>query len=330
MNPWQEFEAKNSDVQATENFICAADEFGLILVNGEDAGEFLQNQLSNDIEFIDESHYQLSSYSTPKGRLVGIFRIIRISNGYILVTARSMVQPLLERLFKYVVLAKVTLADASDYFARIAIQTDNTAILQHPLLPGAPGIVLQNESVISLQLEPLAGQQRFLLMCLAPDEAISLWQEFSASLQVAGFCALRLSEIKAGIPVIYPQTSEAFVLQMANLGVLDGVSFKKGCYPGQEIVARMEYLGKLKRRMFLAQLDTSRLPLAGDALVAEGKTEVDGSGIVVDAQFDQQGVCHCLYIAQIAKAEAGKLRLLTQAEIQPINMDLPYSINSST
>jgi folate-binding protein YgfZ len=330
MNPWQEFEAKNSDVQATENFICAADELGLILVNGEDAGDFLQNQLSNDIEFIDESRYQLSSYSTPKGRLVGIFRIIRISNGYILVTARSMVQPLLERLFKYVVLAKVTLADASDYFARIAIQTDNAAILQNPLLPDAPGMVLQNESVISLQLEPLAGQQRFLLMCLAPDEAISLWQEFSASLQVAGFCALRLSEIKAGIPVIYPQTSEAFVLQMANLGVLDGVSFKKGCYPGQEIVARMQYLGKLKRRMFLAQLDTSRLPLPGDALVSEGKTVVDGSGIVVDAQFDQQGVCHCLYIAQIAKAEAGNLRLLTQAEIQPVNMDLPYSINSST
>ena len=330
MNPWQEFEAKNSDVQATEDFICAADEFGLILVNGEDAGNFLQNQLSNDIEFIDESRYQLSSYSTPKGRLVGIFRIIRISNGYILVTARSMVQPLLERLFKYVVLAKVTLADASDYFTRIAIQTDNAAILQHPLLPNAPGKVLQNESVISLQLEPLAGQQRFLLMCLVPDEAISLWQEFSASLQVAGFCALRLSEIKAGIPVIYPQTSEEFVLQMANLGVLDGVSFKKGCYPGQEIVARMEYLGKLKRRMFLAQLDTSLLPLPGDALVSEGKTVVDGSGIVVDAQFDQQGVCHCLYIAQIAKAEAGNLRLLTQAEIQPVNMDLPYSINSST
>ncbi len=330
MNPWQEFEAKNSDVQATEDFVCAADEFGLILVNGEDAGDFLQNQLSNDIEFIDESRYQLSSYSTPKGRLVGIFRIIRISNGYILLTARSMVQPLLERLFKYIVQAKVTLADASDYFARIAIQTDNAAILQNPLFPDAPGKVLQNESVISLQLEPLAEQKRFLLMCLAPEEAINLWQEFSTSLQVAGFCALRLSEIKAGIPVIYPQTSEEFVLQMANLGVLDGVSFKKGCYPGQEIVARMEYLGKLKRRMFLAQLDTSRLPLPGDALVAEGKTEVDGSGIVVDAQFDQQGVCHCLYIAQIAKAEAGKLRLLTQAEIQPVNMDLPYSINSST
>jgi folate-binding protein YgfZ len=329
MNQWQEYEAKQSDAQATENFICAADELGLILVNGADATDFLQNQLSNDITFIDESRYQLSSYSTPKGRLVGIFRIIRISNGYILVTTRSMVLPLLERLHWYIVQAQVTLADASDYFARIALQTDDAAVIDNQLLPEISGGVLQNDSVISVQLEQVADQRRFLLLCLAAGEAIELWNEFASQLQVAGFRALRLSEIKAGIPVIYPETSENFVLQMANLGMLDGVSFKKGCYPGQEIVARMEYLGKLKRRMFLARLDTDQLPLPGDALVTEGKTEIDGSGIVVDAQFDQHGVCHCLYIAQIGKAETGKLRLLTQPEVCPQNLDLPYPINAS-
>jgi len=329
MKQWQEFVAKQGDAQATDNFICAADDLGLILVNGADATDFLQNQLSNDINFIDESCYQLSSYSTPKGRLVGIFRIVRISNGYLLVTARSMVPALLERLYRYIVQAQVTVADASDYFARFALQTDIKAVINHPLMPDDAGSVLQNDSVISVQLEPLAGQRRFLLMCLAADEAIALWNEFSGHLQVAGFRALRLSEIKAGIPVIYPETSEDFVLQMANLGALNGVSFKKGCYPGQEIVARMEYLGKLKRRMFLARLDTDQLPQPGDALVAEGKTEVDGSGIVVDAQFDQHGVCHCLYIAQIARAEAGKLRLLSQPDVCPQNLDLPYSINAS-
>ena len=330
MKQWQDFAAKQSDTQATDNFICAADKLGLILVNGVDATDFLQNQLSNDINFIDESSYQLSSYSTPKGRLVGIFRIVRVSNGYLLVTARSMVTPVLERLYKYIVQAQVTVADASDYFARIALQTDNAAVIEHPLMPPNAGSVLQNDSVISVQLEPLEGHRRFLLMCLAADEAIALWNEFSGQLQVAGFCALRLSEIQAGIPVIYPETSEDFVLQMANLGVLDGVSFKKGCYPGQEIVARMQYLGTLKRRMFLARLDTDQLPQPGDALVTEGKTEVDGSGIVVDAQFDQDGVCHCLYIAQIAKAESGKLRLLTQSDVCPQNLDLPYPINAST
>jgi len=329
MKQWQEFDAARSETQATRDFICNADGLGLILVNGADAREFLQNQLSNDIDFIDESRYQLSSYSTPKGRLVGIFRVIRITNGYILVTSRAMVLPLLERLYKYVVQAQVTLADASDYFARIMLQTDRAEILAHPLLPAAPAAVLQNDSVISLQLEPIGEQRRFLLMCLSADEAVELWNGFSEHLQVAGFRALRLSEISAGIPAIYPQTSEAFVLQMANLGALDGVSFKKGCYPGQEIVARMQYLGKLKRRMFLARFETDRLPLPGEHLVTEGKSEVDGSGMVVDAEFDPQGLCHCLYVAQIAKAEAGNLRLLQQAETALHNQDLPYSISAS-
>jgi folate-binding protein YgfZ len=329
MQQWQDFDARRSERQARREFICDADGLGLILVNGEDARDFLQNQLSNDIDHIDESRYQLSSYSTPKGRLVGIFRVIRISNGYILVTARSMVLPLLERLYKYIVQARVTLADASDYFARMMLQTGNEEILSHSLLPADPGGVVQNDSVIALQLEPLGGQRRFLLMCLSADEAIELWNGFARHLQVAGFRALRLSEIDAGMPMIYPETSEQFVLQMANLGALGGVSFKKGCYPGQEIVARMQYLGKLKRRMFLARFDTDSLPRPGDELVVEGKSETDGSGMVVDAEFDPQGNCHCLYIAQIEKAEAGKLRLLRQPQTAPNNLELPYPISAS-
>ena len=167
MKKWQEFDAARSEKQATRDFICNADGLGLILVNGADAREFLQNQLSNDIDFIDESRCQLSSYSTPKGRLVGIFRVIRITNGYILVTTRAMVVALLERLYKYIVQAQVTLADASDYFARIMLQTDRAEILAHSLLPAAPGAVLQNDSVISLQFEPVGEQRRFLLMCLS-------------------------------------------------------------------------------------------------------------------------------------------------------------------
>jgi hypothetical protein len=239
-----------------------------------------------------------------------------------------MVLPLLEVLYKYIVQAQVTLADASDYFARIALQTDRAEVIEHSLLPAENGAVLQNDSVISLQLEPLGSQQRYLLMCLSADEAIELWHGFAAQLQVAGFSSWRLADVKVGLPVIYPQTMEQFVLQMANLGVLGGVSFKKGCYPGQEIVARMQYLGKLKRRMFLARIDTDNLPLPGDELVARGKTDVDGSGKIVDAEFDQDGICHCLYIAQISKADSGNLQLLDQPQSKIQNLDLPYSLEN--
>ena len=178
--------------------------------------------------------------------MLGILRVIQISNGYILITARSMVLPLLETLYKYIVQARVTLADASDYFARIALQTDRTNVTEHPLLPANPAEVLQNDSVIHYSLNPLGVQQRFLIMCLSADEAIELWEDFSSQLQVAGFSSWRLADIKAGLPAIYPQTTEQFVLQMANLGVLGGVSFKKGCYPGSGNSCAHAVSGKVK------------------------------------------------------------------------------------
>ncbi|MDH3537179.1 MAG: folate-binding protein [Gammaproteobacteria bacterium] len=328
MKQWQDFSGRRSDLVATDNFICAADDLGLIMVGGPDARDFLQNQLSNDIDLIDESRLQLSSYSTPKGRMVGIFRVIQVSNGYLLLTVKSMIMPLLERLYRFIVQSRVTLADASDYFARFAVVTDRAEIIRSERLPTQVNGVIQGDSVISMQLEKLGTQRRYLLMYLSPGEAIDLWSEFAAELQVAAYSSWHLSEVRAGIPAIYPQTAEEFVLQMANLGPLGGVSFKKGCYPGQEIVARMQYLGKLKRRMFLARLETGQLPQPGDELVLTGKSDIDGSGKVVDAEFDPEGICHCLYVAQIAKAEAGELQLLGQPETQISNVELPYSFEN--
>lgn len=326
MKNWQAFCAQRGGATRRENFICAANGLGLILVNGEDATDFLQNQLSNDIGQIDEGRFQMNSYSTPKGRLLGVFRAIRISNGYLLVTTRPMVEPLLEKLYHYVLRARVTLADASNHFARIALQGDANRLPDHALLPAAPGECRQNDSVLALQLAPLQAQRRFLLLCLAEDEALDLWRQFAERLDETGFESWRLAEIRAGIPSIYPQTAEEFVLQMANLNLLDGVSFKKGCYPGQEIVARMQYLGKLKRRMYLAELETDTLPQAGDELVVSGKAEADGSGKVVDAEFDSDGLCHCLYIARIDRAEAGQLSLLRQPDTEIRNVELPYPV----
>ena len=325
MREWQAFVETQATAMATSNFISDASEIGLILVTGEDAESFLQNQFSNDISQIDETMFQLSSYSTPKGRLLAIFRIVQISNGYLLISPISLVESLLQRLQKFVIQARVNLANASDHFARFVLQTNNSALCQHPLLAQQAGKVLQGDSVISLQLSSIDNENRYLVLCLSCDEAKSLWEEFSQHLQKARFDAWRLSEIKAGIPVIYPQTSEEFVLQMANLDLLDGVSFKKGCYPGQEIVARMHYLGKLKRRMFLTTLETERCPAPGDEIISKGAESADGSGKVVDAVSDSNGSCHCLYVAQIKKAANNELSLLDQPQVELAPVELPYS-----
>ena len=323
---WQAFTESQSRKLETGNFLSDASELGLVLVTGDDAESFLQNQLSNDISHLDETRLQLSAYSTAKGRMLAIFQVIRISNGYILITPLSMVESLMQRLQMFVIQAKVTLADASGHFFRFALQTDIDEIVNHALLPQQVSGVLQNDSLISLQIGSLDGQNRYLVLCLSLDEAKSLWHDFAQQLQVTHFEAWRLSQIKSGIPTIYPQTSEDFVLQMANLDLLDGVSFQKGCYPGQEIIARMHYLGKLKRRLFLSRFQADKCPIAGDELSVCGAQNPDGSGKVVDAVIDDEGLCHCLYIAQIKRATNNELCLFEQSMIPIKSIGLPYSV----
>ncbi len=326
MNDWQEFIQSQSIDPQDDEYICAADELGLLLVNGEDASSFLQNQLSNDIDLIDENCFQLSAYSTPRGRMLGIFRIVKIENGYILIMPISILPTVLQRLQMFIIRARVTLADASAHFSRFAIQSGQQSVIRNTMLPDEPGKVIQTDSLISLHLGEVNHLSRFLLLDLSIDELKSIWKTFSALLPVNDFKNWRLSEIKAGIPVIYPETSEEFVAQMSNLNLLDGINFRKGCYPGQEIIARMQYLGKLKRRMFLAQLGTDNCPEAGDDMTTQGSQVADGSGKIVDAIIDQHGQCFCLFIAQIAKTSSQKLQLLKQPEIKIQLLDLPYHI----
>ena len=238
--------------------------------------------------------------------MLGIFRVVKIETGYILIMPISILPAILQRLQMFIVQSKVTLADASTYFSRFAIQSGQQTILDHIMLPREPAQVFQSDSLISLHLGEVMGevnrQSRFLLLDLSFDQAKSTWQSLSQSLQISSFESWRLAEIKAGVPVISPASAEQFVAQMSNLDLLDGINFKKGCYPGQEIVARMQYLGKLKRRMFLVQLNTDICPEAGDDLVSLNSDVADGSGKVVDAVMDQHGQCFCLLIAQIKKA----------------------------
>ncbi len=326
MSDWQSFIDNQSAKMHDANYICDASQLGLILITGQDAESFLQNQFSNDIQEIADQHFQLSSYSTPKGRMLAIFRIFGIDNGYILVLPASLVTSVLQRLQHYVVQAKVTLTDASPLFNRFAIQTDNAELIKQEILPDIQGKVEQSDSLIALNLGSVNEQHRYLLLSLSLDEAKSIWQEFSSYLQVADFDAWRLSEIRAGIPVIYPQTAEEFVAQMTNLNLLGGINFKKGCYPGQEIVARTQYLGKQKRRMFLAQIDTDTCPEPGDDLVKHGVEIVDGSGKVIDAVMAQQGECYCLFVGQIKSTENNELELLQQPQSTIILRELPYPL----
>jgi folate-binding protein YgfZ len=308
--------------------VCALEQLGLLYIGGEDATEFLQNQLSNDISHIDASKAQLSSFSNAKGRMIGIFRVIQIEGGYLLLMPLEIIAEVGAQLQKYVLRSQVVVANISDSFARLAVTAENARDLLDRRLPTDVHQVFQSDSLIALCLPALPGQQRYLLLSNDENEAVSLAHKLLGTLTFSDEDSWRLQEILCGIPSLYQPTIGAFVVQMANLQVLDGVSFKKGCYPGQEVVARMQYLGKLKRRMFLAKLDTDSCPQPGDKLQQRAAEQRDGSGKVVDAISDGSA-CLMLYIAQIDKAESDELVLAAQPGAHLERLELPYPIEAA-
>ena len=155
--------------------------------------------------------------------------------------------------------------------------------------------------------------------------APALWQKLSTDAQPAGSPCWDWLNIRAGIPVILPQTQEQFVPQMANLDLIGAVNFKKGCYPGQEIVARMQYLGKNKRRMYLAHVYAETAPQAGNELFSM-EMEGQSCGMVVNAQPSPNGGYDMLAVVQIASHDTFPVHLgaLTGARLE-FN-PLPYPI----
>ncbi len=330
MIKWQQYISDQQLLSAqAQNTLCALSNTGILYVGGEDAQDFLQNQLSNDITHIDAHKAQLSSFSTAKGRMIAIFRVIQIDGGYLLIMPQSILTDVMQQLQKYVIRAQVVMADITDSFAMFAVSASPDLLPDDDRFPEQLNAVYQSDSLISVHVHGNDGQQRYLMLSNDEDEAIKLVNSLAEKLSLSVADSWRLQEILSAVPTLYPQTMQAFVLQMSNLQFLDGVSFKKGCYPGQEVVARMQYLGKLKRSMFLAQIDSDQCPMPGDELKSRNSESKDGAGKVVDAIAINDSSCLMLFIAQIDKAEAGDLVLLNQPESAINLQSLPYGEVSS-
>lgn len=282
---------------------------GLIRVSGEEADGFLQGQLTNDIREVTGGHWQLSGYCTPKGRLLASFLVFRRDGDLYLQTTAGLVAALIDRLRMFVLLSKVTIEDASDRLVRIGLAGDCAPELlagrfRQP--PGASGGAVTENGITLLRL---GGElPRYELIGDARTVA-GVWQQLAEKAEPANADYWSLLEIRAGVPSVQQETVEAFVPQMVNMELIDGISFTKGCYTGQEVVARMRYLGKLKRRMYLAHVDTDTCPRPGDAIHSPHSASGQGAGRVVDARPAPEGGCDLLVVLEIASREAGDLRL---------------------
>ena len=277
---------------------------GLIACSGADAQTFLHGQLSNDVKQLAPERSEYAAYNSAKGRMLANFLLWREGEVYYLELARSLLPAVQKRLGMFVLRAKVKLEDASEARPILGLAGKAAADALREWFPVLP------QTAHQLVHDPVHGTlialpgERFQLIA-KPDSAAQFWRKLAAALTPVGTPCWEWLEIRNGIPLITPATQEQFVPQMANMELIGAVNFQKGCYPGQEIVARTQYLGQLKRRMVLARVDSETPPQAGDALFSS-ELEGQASGMVVNAQAAPDGGYDMLAVAQttsIARAE---------------------------
>lgn len=282
----QHFGDPARELEAAANATVVADlsHLGLIRVSGPDALAFLQGQLTQDVAKITEARAAYAGYCSSKGRLLAHFLAWKSDGDYFLQLPRELIEPIQKRLTMYVLRSKVVLADVSETSIRFGVAGSDATTLMTSAFGTAP----QPMDIVHTSKATLIALPDRRYQVLASGDAFDLWQTLTQRAQAVGASVWRWLQIRAGIPEIYPSTREQFVPQMVNDDLIGAVSFQKGCYTGQEIVARLHYLGKAKRRMVGAHLNTVETPQPGDAIYGE-RLQGQAIGMVVDAAAAPQG-----------------------------------------
>ena len=306
---------------ADGTIVADLSQLGVIALRGDDAATFLQGQLTNDVRALHADGAQWNGYCSPKGRLLGNFLMWRQGEDYCLQLSGDILPSVLKRLSMFILRAKVQARDASDETVRLVVAGPQSQAAVSAAMGTVPDAVMRTASSEAGQVIRV-GEDKFVLS-VAPERAAAVWQVLRQSVTPVGAPVWDWLRLSAGIPMIVAATQEQFVPQMVNLEVIGGVSFQKGCYPGQEIVARSQYLGKLKRRMFLAHVEAEAVP--GDSLYS-ADIEGQATGTVVNAAPAPAGGFDVLAVAQVESANTQTLHLKAADGAALTLKPLPYAL----
>lgn len=253
--------------------------FGLLRFSGPDALSFLQGQLSNDTRQLAAGSPLLAAYSSPQGRVLAVMHLLPHSTGIIAILPRELLLPMLQRLRKFVLRAKVQIEDAGEILS-VAGQHGAQAL-------GSAGIVVPDSDAGYSEQDGVGvgrvgprSNRYWVIGATAQLAERGLAGEMLDAQRVEH--DWRLADIRAGLPQVYAPTSELFVAQMLNLDLIDGISFSKGCFTGQEIIARTQHLGRIKRRLFRLHLPPGDWRIGQALHLTDGRagrlTELAGTG----------------------------------------------------
>ena len=260
------------------------DGLGLIRAAGPEARSFLQNQLTHDSKLITPAQGQLSGYCSPKGRLLAVFTVLQLGvDDFALALPAALLAPTLKRLKMFVLRSKLTLTDASAELLALGVMGAEAAAALAHLGLAAPTTDYGTTQCDDTWLLRRPGPVPRFELRASPTRLAALQQ--ALNLPAARAEDWALAEVLAGIPQVTSETTDHFVPQTINLDTAGGVSFTKGCYPGQEIVARVHYLGRIKQRLRLAQASAPLAP--GTAVLDENEHSV--GEVMAAAPHPQQG-----------------------------------------
>jgi folate-binding protein YgfZ len=297
-------------------------QFGILKVSGEEAQTFLQNLCSNDIKAITPNLAQLNSLNTAKGRVLATFLVWQSGADYFLQFPHSLLAAMHKKLSMYVLRAKVKIEDVSSQLISLGISGSQAVEILNSSIGLVPQTDLAAEFNATTRVIRIT-QNRYQIISV-PESAAELWQKLGTQARPVGSPCWDWLNIRAGIPVILPATQEQFVLQMLNLEIIGGVSFKKGCYPGQEIVARMHYLGKVKQRTYLAHVNSNEPLQPNDSLFSEDFSGQSSGNILNSAPAPQGGydVLATLHTSSVNSAQTIHWKTAEGAILNIL--DLPY------
>ena len=271
---------------------------GIIEVSGKDAQSFLNTQLTSDVVQVTPESAQFSGYCTPKGRLLATFLICQRGSDYLLLLPLEIAEATAASLRRYVLRAKVDIALATDAFSLLGIAGPqaSTAVTGGINTPGSK--LLEVVTYDAVNLITLPGNA-YLAIC-SEDKTAEHWSALRKQASPAGADAWELQSIRTGIATVTANSQEAYIPQMLGLENIGAVSFEKGCYPGQEIVARTQYLGNLKRQLYYGHSDQALK--SGDQILSGNDKTV---GTVTNAAPSPDDGWEFLAVLQRDAIEAG-------------------------
>lgn len=306
--------------------LCDLAPVAALHIAGPDAEAFLQGQFTNDVSALAPGATQYSAWCSPKGRVLANFLLRRIEPAsFELLLPAPLLAPIRKRLGMFVLRANVALDDASATRVRIGIAGPAARQAVEALGGSAPA-VHRSTAFPGGTLFQVPGA-RFVAL-VEPESAAPCWDRLAERARPAGFECWRWLTIRAGVPVILPATQDQFIPQAINLDALAGVSFQKGCYTGQEIVARTQYLGRLKERTVLAHAEASTI--APGTRLFSGSFGDQPCGSLLNAASAPGGGTDLLAVCQVAALASGDLRL-GAADGAPLSLlPLPYELPAAS